>query len=118
MYAAECILYLHLVTREHVESELQDASTPAAERQRMLDILQRVQQQDAQNDSSDVEADEGVEDEPCELSEQTLAKLLLRVRPATHKRTGKTGMCLDMESTAAGHLSHIFIERVRAPPAV
>ena len=66
--------------------ELEDASAPAAERQRMLDILQRVQQQDAQSGSSDDEA-EGGEDEPCALSEATLAKLLLRVRPA-HTRGG------------------------------
>ena len=69
-------------------AELQDASAPAAERQRMLDILQRVQQQDAQSGSSEDEAGEEGEDEPCELSEVTLAKLLLRVRPM-RTRDGK-----------------------------
>lgn len=48
----------------------------------MLDILQRVQQQqDVDTQGSSGESDgSGDEGGACELSEQTLAKLLLRVR--------------------------------------
>ncbi|KAK9819066.1 hypothetical protein WJX81_008455 [Elliptochloris bilobata] len=67
--------------REHVETDLRDTNASADERQCMLDILHRVQQQqDAQGggSASGDDSQDDAEEAPCELSEQTLAKLLLR----------------------------------------
>lgn len=75
----------------------------------MLDILQRVQQQDAQSGSSEDEAGVGGEDEPCELSEATLAKLLLRVRPTRTPKTANAGMVWMWEKKRQGtlHTTHL-----------